>query len=50
MAGVLAGETPCMPHLHKRNEIDVIILYALITLKTCIPKGTANLFFFGTIT
>ena len=43
--GVLAGETPYMPHLHKRNEIGVIISYAFITLKTCIPKGTANLLF-----
>ena len=43
VAGVLAGETPTMPHLHKRNEIGVIISYALITLKTCIPNRTANL-------
>ena len=42
---VLAGETPYMPHLHKRNEFGVIISYALITLKTCIPNGTANLLF-----
>ena len=45
VAGVLAGETPYMPHLLKRNEIGVIISYALITLKTCIPNGTANLLF-----
>ena len=45
VAGVLAGETPNMPHLYKRNEIGVIISYALITLKPCIPNGTANLFF-----
>ena len=44
VAGVLAGETPYMPHLHKRNEMG-LILYALITLKTCIPNGTANLLF-----
>ena len=37
VAGVLAGETPYLPHLYKRNEIGVIISYALITLKTCIP-------------
>ena len=43
VAGVLAGKTPYMPHLHKRNEIVVIISYALISLKTCIPNGTANL-------
>ena len=42
VAGVLAGETPYMPHLHKRNEIGVIISYALISLKTCIPDGTAK--------
>ena len=24
VAGVLAGETPYMPHLHKRNKIGVI--------------------------
>ena len=48
MAGVIAGETPYMPHLHKRNEIGVIISYGLITLKTCIPNGTANpLFWFN---
>ena len=41
VAGVLAGETPHMPHLHKRKEIGVIISYALITLKPCIPNGTA---------
>ena len=45
VAGVLAGETPFMPHLHKRNEIGVIISYALISLKTYIPNGTANLLF-----
>ena len=43
VAGVLAGEISYMPQLHKRNEIGVIISYALITLKTCIPYGTANL-------
>ena len=48
VAGVLAGETPYMPHLHKRNEILVIISYALISLKTCIPNGTANLLFWHT--
>ena len=45
VAGVPAGETPYMPHLHKRNEIGVIISYALIIPKKCIPKGTANLLF-----
>ena len=45
VAGVLAGETPYMSHLHKRNEIGVIISYALLRLKTCIPNGTANLLF-----
>ena len=45
VAGVLAGEIPYMPQLHKRKEIGVIISYALITLKTCIPYGTANLLF-----
>ena len=49
VAGVLAGETPYMPHLHKRNEIGVIIPYALITLKPCIPNGTGN-YYFGTLT
>ena len=48
VAGVLAGETSYMPHLHKRNEIDVIISYALISLKTCIPDMTANLLFWHT--
>ena len=48
VAGVLAGETPYNPHLHKRNEIGVIIPYALITLITCIPNGTANLLFWHT--
>ena len=48
VAGVLAGKTPYMPHLHKRNEISVIISYALISLKTCIPNGTANLLFWHT--
>ena len=43
VAGVLAKETRYMPYLHKRNEICVIISYALITLKTCIPNRTANL-------
>ena len=37
-----------MPYLRKRNEIGVIISYALITLKTCIPNGTANLLFWYT--
>ena len=46
---VLAGETPYMPHLHERNEIGVIISYALISLKTCIPNGTAT-YCFGTLT
>ena len=45
VADVLTGETPYMPHLHKRNETGVIISYALIGLKTCIPNWTANLFF-----
>ena len=49
VAGVLAGETPYMPDLHKRNEIGVIISYVLISLKTCITNGTANLLF-GTLT
>ena len=44
VACVLAGETPYMPQLHKGNEIGVIS-YALITLKSCIPNGTANLLF-----
>ena len=48
VAGVLAGETPYMPHHHKRNEMGVIISYALISLKTCIPNGTANLLFWHT--
>ena len=48
VAGVLAGETPYMPHLHKINEISVIISYALISLKTCIPNGTENLLFLHT--
>ena len=45
VAGLLGGETPYMPHLNKRNNIGVIISYALITLKTIIPNGTANLLF-----
>ena len=45
VACVLAGETPNMTHLHKRSEIGVIISYELITLKPCIPNGTANLLF-----
>ena len=49
VAGVLAGETPYMSHLHKRNEIGVIISYALITLKTCILNGLQT-YYFGTIT
>ena len=48
MAGVLAGETPYMPDLHKRNEIGVIISYVLISLKTCITNGTAYLLFWHT--
>ena len=48
VAGELAGETPYMPQLHKRNKIGVIISYALISLKTCIPYGTANLLFWHT--
>ena len=48
VAGVLAGETPYMPHLHKRKEIGVIISYALITLKPCITNGTAKLLFWYT--
>ena len=48
VAGVLAGETPYMPHLHRRNEIGLNISYALISLKTCIPNGTANLLFWHT--
>ena len=48
VACVLAEETPNMPHLHKRNEIGVIISYALISLKTCIPNGTANQLFWHT--
>ena len=27
VAGVLAGETPYMPHLHKRNEIQLVLLF-----------------------
>ena len=48
LADVLAGETPYMPQLHKRNKIGVIISYALISLKTCIPNVTANLLFWHT--
>ena len=48
VADVLAGETPYMPYLHKRKEIGVIISYALITLKPCIPNGTAKLLFWYT--
>ena len=48
VAGVLAGETSYMPHLHKRYEIGVIISYALISLKTCLPNGTANVLFWHT--
>ena len=48
LAGGLAGETPYMPHLHKRNEIDVIISYALISLKTGIPNRIENLLFWHT--
>ena len=40
--------TPYMSLLHKINEIGVIISYALISLKTCIPNGTANLLFWHT--
>ena len=49
VAGVLAGETPYMPYLNKRSEIGVIISYALITLKQCIPNGTAT-YNYGTLT
>ena len=49
VAGVLAGETPYMPHLHKRNEIGVIVSYALFSLKTCIPVGLQT-YYFGTLT
>ena len=45
VAGVLAGETPYMPHFYISSEIGVIISYAFITLKPCIPNGTANLLF-----
>ena len=48
VADVLAGETPYMPHLHKRQEIGVFFSYALISLKTCILNGTANLLFWHT--
>ena len=48
VAGVLAGETPYMSHLHKRNEIGVIISYVLITLKTCIPNGLQTYYFVQT--
>ena len=48
VAGVLAGVTPYMPNLHKRKEIVVIISYALITLKPCMPNGTAKLLFWYT--
>ena len=44
VTGVIAGETPYMPHLYKRNEIGVIS-YAFITLKTCISNEIANLIF-----
>ena len=44
VVGVLAGETPYMPNLHKKSKIGVISSYALITLKPCIPNGTANLY------
>ena len=49
VADVLAGETPYMPHYHKRNDIGVIISYALISLKTCIPNGTAKLLIWHTL-
>ena len=48
VAGVLSGTTPYMPQLHKRNKIGVIVSYALISLKTCIPYGTANLLIWHT--
>ena len=48
VAGVLAGETPYMPHLHKINEIGVITSYALVSLKACMPNGTANLLYWHT--
>ena len=49
VAGVLAGETPYMPHLYKKNEIGVIISYVLISLKTFIRNGTET-YYFGTLT
>ena len=49
VAGVLAGDTPYMPHLHKRNEIGVIISYALISLKHAYLMGLQT-YYFGAIT
>ena len=49
MACVLAGETSYMPHLHKRNEIGVIISYALISLKNAYLMGLQT-YYFGTLT
>ena len=47
--GVFAGETAYIPDLHKKkNEIGVIISYALISLKTFKRNGTANLLFWHT--
>ena len=45
VAGVLAGETPYMPHLYKRNEIGVIISYALITLSRLVQKLLRHMHF-----
>ena len=49
VAGVLAGETPYTPHLHKRNEIGVIISLALISLKHAYLMGLQT-YYFDTLT
>ena len=49
VAGVLAGDTPYMPHLHKRNEMGVIIPYASITLKHAYLMGLQT-YYFSTLT
>ena len=49
VAGVLAGETPYMPHLYKRSEIGVFISYALMTLNLAYLMGLQT-YYFGTLT
>ena len=49
VVSVLAGETPYMPHLNKKNEIGVIISYALISLKHAYLIGLQT-YYFGTLT